>query len=254
VTDMKKPRLFIGSSVEGKEIADTLQVLLDYDAEVTVWHQGVFGLSQGSLESIVNAAREDNFDFAALVLTPDDLVSKRGENVSSSRDNVIFELGLFMGSLGRDRTFIVYCRDIALDLPSDLAGVTPATFADREDKNLRAALGPVRTQIMDAIKKLNPIDQGVKSAVIPVSQTISYSDEDARALLASWLGKRTLDENTSAINFSEVDKQLGLELGSTKRHIKELATKYNYEVEHEGDVVIKFRRRSQTPRRTLGGY
>jgi hypothetical protein len=147
---MEKPRLFIGSSTEGKDIADMLQLGLDYDVEVTVWHQGVFGLSQGSLESLVQASRQ--FDFAALVLTPDDLTSKRGNNVNSPRDNVIFELGLFMGALGRDRTFIVHCRDEKLDLPSDLAGVTSATFAKRTDGNLQAALGSVCTQIKNAIK------------------------------------------------------------------------------------------------------
>lgn len=147
---MEKPRLFIGSSTEGKDVADMLQLGLDYDVEVTVWHQGVFDLSQGSLESLVQASRK--FDFAALVLTPDDLTSKRDKNVNSPRDNVIFELGLFMGALGRDRTFIVYCRDEKLDIPSDLAGVTPATFANRADGNLQAALGSVGTQIKNAIK------------------------------------------------------------------------------------------------------
>jgi Predicted nucleotide-binding protein containing TIR-like domain len=147
---MGKPRLFIGSSTEGKDIADTLQLGLDYDVETTVWHQGVFGLSQGNLESLVNASRQ--YDFAALVLTPDDLKSKRGHLSGSPRDNVIFELGLFMGALGRDRTFIVYCRDNELDLPSDLAGVTSATFAKRTDDNLQGALGSVCTQIKNAIK------------------------------------------------------------------------------------------------------
>jgi hypothetical protein len=252
---MKKPRLFIGSSVEGKDIADMLHVGLEYEVEVTVWHQGVFGLSNGSLESIVNAAREDKFDFAALVLTPDDLVSKRGETVSSSRDNVIFELGLFMGALGRDRTFIVYCRDNPLELPSDLAGVTPATFAKRQDGNLHAALGPVCTQIKNAIKKIGlVVTQVSEAAVIPISEVTQYSEGDIKALLSSWMGGRTPDDNTRAINFSEVDKELKLEPGSTKKYIKEIATRFSYEVEQEGDSIIKFRKRSQTPRKTLGGY
>ncbi len=147
---MSKPRLFIGSSKEGKDIADFLQLGLDCDVEVTVWHQGVFGLSKGSLDDLVNASRK--FDFAALVLTPDDLTNKRERTVNSPRDNVIFELGLFMGTLGRERTFIVYCRDDSIDLPSDLAGVTAATFGPRSDNNLQAALGPVSTKIKQAIK------------------------------------------------------------------------------------------------------
>lgn len=146
---MTKPRMFIGSSVEGKEIAEMIQLSLEYDVETTIWHQGVFGLSQGTLEALVLAAND--FDFAALVLTPDDLKTKRGSAVDSPRDNVIFELGLFMGALGRDRTFVIYNRDVDLDLPTDLAGVTPATFANRTDKNLQAAVGPVCTKIKSAI-------------------------------------------------------------------------------------------------------
>jgi predicted nucleotide-binding protein len=85
------------------------------------------------------------------VLTPDDLVSKRDSTKNSPRDNVLFELGLFMGALGREKTYIAYCRDEALDLPTDLAGVTSATFAKRTDGNLTAALGPVCTRIKNAI-------------------------------------------------------------------------------------------------------
>jgi predicted nucleotide-binding protein len=92
-----RPSLFIGSSTEGSRIAKALQVLLDHACEVTVWNQGVFGLSQGTLESLVNAL--DEFDFAVLALTADDLVISREQESSAPRDNVLFELGLFMGGL-----------------------------------------------------------------------------------------------------------------------------------------------------------
>src|SRR5438270_2217064 len=146
------PSLFIGSSSEGLKIAEYLQGALERHCEATVWSQGVFGLSQGNLESLVAACKQ--FDFAALVLTPDDMVTKRGSKKRAARDNVLFELGLFMGSLGRERTFIVYCRGEKIDLPSDLAGVKAATFPKREDDNMAAALGPVAVKIREAIKKV----------------------------------------------------------------------------------------------------
>jgi CAP12/Pycsar effector protein, TIR domain len=88
------------------------------------------------------------------VLTPDDLISRRGKTGNSPRDNVLFELGLFMGALGRVRTFMVGCRDDDLDLPSDLAGVKIASFRRHSDDNLRAALGPVCTQLKQAMRTL----------------------------------------------------------------------------------------------------
>src|SRR5437764_10324675 len=115
------PSLFIGSSSEGLKIAEYLQQALEGHCEATIWSQGIFGLSQGTLESLVAACKQ--FDFAALVLTPDDMVTKRGKRNRSARDNVLFELGLFMGSLGRERTFIVYCNDDKIDLRSHLAGM-----------------------------------------------------------------------------------------------------------------------------------
>lgn len=148
----KKPRIFVGSSTEGLAVAKLLQLEMDYDAEVTLWSQGVFGLSGGTLETLVKAAAA--FDFAVLVLTPDDVVTKREKEKNAPRDNVLFELGLFMGALGRERTYIVHPR-VPIDLPTDLAGVTPATYEpNRADGNLHSAIGPAATRILTEVKKL----------------------------------------------------------------------------------------------------
>jgi hypothetical protein len=85
-----RPSMFVGSSTEGLKIAKALQVLLDHVCEVTIWSHGVFGLSQGTLESLVNALEE--YDFAVLVLTADDLVTSRDAEFVAPRDNVLFEL------------------------------------------------------------------------------------------------------------------------------------------------------------------
>jgi predicted nucleotide-binding protein len=153
-----KPKVFIGSSAEGLPVAEALQVGLEYDAETTVWSQGVFGLSSGTLETLVSTAAGS--DFAILVLTPDDLLIKRGDERPAARDNVVFELGLFMGSFGRHRTFLVHPRGPQMHLPSDLAGVTTASFdPSRRDGNLQAAVGPVCTKIKHAIR-----DQGRRNS------------------------------------------------------------------------------------------
>ena len=150
-----RPKVFIGSSSEGEKYAKALQLLLDKQCEVTIWSQGIFGLSQGTLESLVLAI--DKFDFAILLLTPDDMIISRDETKQSPRDNVLFELGLFVGGLGRNRTYIVYDRTKKIKLPSDLAGITAATFQEHSDGNLQATLGACCTQIESEIMK-----QGVR--------------------------------------------------------------------------------------------
>lgn len=144
-----KPRVFIGSSTEGIEIAELVQLGLERVAECTLWTQSTFAPGQTTIESIVDVSLE--YDFAVLILTADDMVAKRGIEAPAPRDNVLFELGLFTGALGRARTFMVLDRDKQIQLPSDLMGVTAITFAKRSDGNLEAALGPVCTRIKQAM-------------------------------------------------------------------------------------------------------
>ncbi len=123
----KKPSLFIGSSREQVDLAHAVQQNLEHNAEVTTWDQGVFDLSRSSLESLLTTL--DNQDYAAFVFAPDDITRLRGQPVSTVRDNVIFELGLFIGRLGRDRCFIILPEEQPdLHLPTDLIGLTPATY------------------------------------------------------------------------------------------------------------------------------
>jgi hypothetical protein len=149
---MSLPSLFIGSSSEGLALARQLQLELERDAEGTIWTQGVFSPMGNTLDSLVTAARAA--DFAVLVLTPDDMLTKREHQTQGPRDNVLLELGLFMGILGKDRAFMVYCRDERIELPTDLAGVTAVTFGRRADGNLQAALGPACTKIGTAMRTL----------------------------------------------------------------------------------------------------
>lgn len=128
-------------------------MLLDRSAECEPWNQGTFGLSAGTLESLVSALHR--FDFAVLVVdADDDTAVSRGSSKIVPRDNVVFELGLFMGALGRERTFMVFDRTRPPDLPSDLAGVTAATYEPHTSGNLDAALGAASTRIERAIQHL----------------------------------------------------------------------------------------------------
>lgn len=117
------PVLFIGSSGETLPIAEAIAGSIPPDvAVVRLWSKGVFGASRFPMEDL--AAEVAVADFAALVAGPDDHVSSRGKEFNAPRDNVVFELGLFMGALTRHRTFLIAPDGDDLKIPSDLLGLT----------------------------------------------------------------------------------------------------------------------------------
>lgn len=167
--DSRLPRLFIGSSTEGLRIAYGIQENLEFDAETTVWKQGIFKPTRQTLADIVTAMQRT--DFAAFVFNADDMLTMRGKDFQATRDNVIFELGLFIGYLGMDRCFFIQPRGFEnLHLPSDLLGLTALTFnPDRSDDNVVAALGSACNQIRRAMREAAPKggDKAVPDATPP---------------------------------------------------------------------------------------
>ena len=153
----RKPKLFIGTAKESLDIADLLHYALSGDdvCEPTVWRDGVFRLSREALADLVDAAKD--FDFAAFVFAPNDTTVKRGSRVKSVRDNVLFETGLFMGSLGRDKTFLVQCKDDKVDVPTDLWGIKRALYPRRDDGNMEAAMRVAAFQLSKAIREADVV-------------------------------------------------------------------------------------------------
>ncbi len=141
-----RPVLFVGSSSEALPIARALQLGLKHDDFlVGVWTDQVFGASHFPIESLETQLTES--DFALLVLGPDDRVESRGREADAPRDNTVLELGLFIGSLGRERALVISPRGVDLKIPSDLLGVTPLEYEVGSPKELPALLGPVCEEI-----------------------------------------------------------------------------------------------------------
>lgn len=147
---MLKPRVFIVSSSESLGIAKAVELGLSKYCECTVW-DAAFELSKSSLENLSESVKSHGF--AVVVITPDDLVQSRGKTYGIPRDNVLFELGLFVGRWGKERTYIV-CDLAKTKLPSDWLGIKVAQFdLDRaKTKETFAALSPACTEILHAIK------------------------------------------------------------------------------------------------------
>jgi CAP12/Pycsar effector protein, TIR domain len=233
-----KPALFIASSSEFLELASAMQENLEMVAEATVWNQDVFKLSRYNIESLQDAL--DSSDFGVFMFTPQDISNIRGTDKLTVRDNVLFELGLFIGKLGRERCFIVVPRgnEEEIHLPSDLLGITPALYEpNRQDKNLVAALGPAATKICRQIKSLGKRQPTERS---DVEEVLDLAEGDIKALLQSWMGGRPAYLNSQVIRYAEVDKELKLPPGSTKKYIVEIARRWNYAVSQNGKQTILF--------------
>jgi hypothetical protein len=190
----RKPRLFVGSSSEARIAASSVQQELDRDAEVTVWNQNVFEPSRSNLESLENAL--SNFDFAAFLLTPDDVTRIRNREQLTARDNVVFESGLFMGKLGRDRVFLVQPRGVTdLHLPTDLAGITVLDYEpNRSDQNMTAALGNACHQIRLRMRAWNsPPSNSQPSVLIGINP---HYDSDLALLDGNFQLNKLLNPET----------------------------------------------------------
>ena len=150
-----RPVLFVGCSTESLPVARAIQSALDHDPVVVkVWTDDLFRASSFPIESLERELPK--VDFAALVLSPDDTVVSRDTTHDAPRDNLIFELGLFMGALGHSRTFLVYPRDIDIKIPTDLIGITPLTYRSDSWSEFPAAVAPACNELRNFIQKAGP--------------------------------------------------------------------------------------------------
>lgn len=163
------PKVFIGSSSEKLDLAYAIQQNLDHDCEPIVWDQGIFECNSSILDNLVQTL--SNMDFGIFVFAPDDITKIRDHQFNSIRDNVVFEFGLFIGHLGKERTFFVVPRNSLNNfrMPSDLAGIVPLTYDARRLQhdsqgsiNYRAALGSACTSIRTNIHNRGSRDDKVE--------------------------------------------------------------------------------------------
>jgi hypothetical protein len=148
---MARPCLFIGSSRELLPVARTIQQKLSECADTTIWDKYNFPLGQPVLDGLLMAAEQ--FDFALFVFGQDDTLIIRDVTTKVVRENVLFELGLFIGRMGRGRA--VWISPVGVAAPytiSDLEGIIHLSFDDtsaERDESLNDAIRKVCWQITD---------------------------------------------------------------------------------------------------------
>ncbi len=147
-----KPTVFIASSSEALSVAEAVHIKLDTELRPKLW-ENAFDLSSMTITTLISKTKEA--DYAVFVFHPDDKSLIREKEYSSVRDNVILELGMFIGALGLEKCFILVPKssESTFRLPTDLAGIT-ASFYDDQDVDVSDALTSSCAKIKQIIKKL----------------------------------------------------------------------------------------------------
>lgn len=105
-----------------RELEDFLQNSLKLGTPIILHEQPSFGRSV--IEKLEDVANEIEVVF--VLLTPDNVVSVSSASTPArrARQNVIFELGYFLGKLERKRGRVILLHKGQLELPSDISGLT----------------------------------------------------------------------------------------------------------------------------------
>jgi hypothetical protein len=211
-TARERKKLFIGSSTEQLLIANALRDELEFDDYVRpfVWNQAGFALSHATIEDLERFLAE--YYYAVFILAPDDDVTKRDHLKPAPRDNVIFELGLFLGRAGRERTFVVYPRGIDFHLPTDLKGLSPATYlVPTDDDEVRSNVSYAAHQIQKAIRQHERAKE---------LETREYAKR-AKEEMHRELSEAASDRERLAIFHSRVNEIIGLQSQALRITVRE---------------------------------
>lgn len=130
---MDKSRIFIASSEKTHDFAVMLRNELnkaDY-CEADTWKDAIETAgAQAKIEALEQWIKE--YDFAVIIFSKADMLVKDSGEDLKSRDDCVFEAGLFMATIGRSRCFLLSSVD-KNDLPSDLGGINLLRFTEPAD-------------------------------------------------------------------------------------------------------------------------
>jgi hypothetical protein len=182
--------IFIASASEGLDVANAVRDALGRNIgfQPRIWNEGTFKPSMTFIEALEEELAQS--DFAVLTLTPDDQTESRGKVSMAPRDNVLFELGLFMGRLGRNRTYFVCDKNQEVKIPTDLLGVEPATYEMGGGQKLEDAIAVACSPIA---KRMRELDFRLKQS----SQTENESRLNIKfceRIAGTWWGRQRGDE------------------------------------------------------------
>ncbi|MYK94404.1 hypothetical protein F4009_10510, partial [Candidatus Poribacteria bacterium] len=114
----------------------------------------------GGLQAIIDKFEEqaENIVFAMILLTPDDVGAAKAEQNElqpRARQNVILELGYFIGKLDRNQICLLYKGGV--ELPSDIRGLSYVLMDDHDGWQLKLAREMKRANLSIDVNKLSEL-------------------------------------------------------------------------------------------------
>lgn len=203
IMENNKPSVFIGSSREAMDYVNAVQKALQYHADVNPWYAGVFTPGNYTMDDLEQQLYLN--DFAIFICSPDDIINIRGKTFFISRDNTLFEMGLFWGRLKRERVFYIIPNSVSKErddmkiedyhLLSDLIGINSLTY-QAGSQNIDSAVSVACQHIIKQIKLL----QGFQDPEILAAELERKQRErDEVALFSLKLTKELIENDKSRI-------------------------------------------------------
>lgn len=215
----EKPRLFIASSREALQVAEAVNIKLEEVARVKQ-SDNAFDLSSMTLPALVERTKEA--DFAVFVFHKDDQTIIRGNTYSTVRDNVVFELGLFIGALSIEKCFVLVPKSVEGEfrLPTDLAGLTTSTYDDSIE-DMVDAVATSCARIKQAIRKIEATTS--PETAVPALPPVPPPNPVAELQSELWRARVDLqraNEQVAAMHSAIVTHFMAVAKPATEKEIK----------------------------------
>ncbi|SFO75808.1 Predicted nucleotide-binding protein containing TIR-like domain-containing protein [Chitinophaga sp. YR627] len=235
--------IFICSSSEALDVVLPLEELLsEKKFSATIWRNGTFGLGQQYIESIIRASKEH--DYAVIILSPDG-GKNAGENETYCvKDNVIFEMGLFISAFNKERTFFLVENTPQLKLPGYIAGLNTATYVYKSERDLlKIELKNACNAIEKAILQQNGlpstkeimiktlVDKSLRIACEAISNPFMAAESTIRIFFFKlengslrckhyWAAKQVIESNRTSFEINEeTEKQVAVVMAFKRRRV-----------------------------------
>jgi hypothetical protein len=134
--------VFLAYSTKARATAiEISRFLMDRGVSVHDWELH-FAPGAVILDELLNASKKCLG--AIMLLTKDDNFMGE-ENYAAPRDNVIFEMGMFMEAKGRERVLVI--REEGAKMPADIGGGIYLSLKDRND------IAPIQLKLLEFVSK-----------------------------------------------------------------------------------------------------